>query len=125
MIDPTVEQLAVEQNVDGHEPYFLLWYQPRRQPPIIVNQWELAELWRNYQQEEVFEAALPPSLRDLAMDPTAVYSVSLEESQLFNLGLLLAYEIARWVAYRGSGLVFGLDGTWYRLNPHQAFIPVA
>ena len=53
-----------------------------------------------------------------------MYSVALQDEQLTDMGLLLAYEVARWIAHQGSGIVLGLDAAWYRLNEHQAFIPL-
>ena len=125
LIGLAMDHLAVEQGVDDHVPYFLVWYQPRHQPPIIVNRWHVAEIVGNHHLTGEVEGALPPSIRSSLMRTQSIFSVSLEESQLYNLGLLLAYEIARWVASRGSGYVLGLDGAWYRLNAHQAFIPIA
>ena len=51
-------------------------------------------------------------------------SIELAEDQLQDLGLLLAYELARWAAVQGRGVIQALDGRWYRLNAHKAFLPV-
>jgi hypothetical protein len=67
---------------------------------------------------------LTASVRARLMQVQAVYMIELLETQLTDMGLLLAYEFARWAAQRGSGIVLGLDGVWYRLNAHQAFIPL-
>jgi hypothetical protein len=50
--------------------------------------------------------------------------VELARLQSSDLGILLAYELARWISFKGTGLIYALDGVWYRLNAHKAFLPV-
>lgn len=125
LIALALAHLAVESAKGGGVPYFLVRYQPATQPPIIVSRWDIAEVWENADRtKEIFDA-LPLTARDQLSQTRVIYRVALEVSQLSNLGLLLAYEIARWTAGRGRGFVYGLDGVWYRLNAHQAFIPLS
>jgi hypothetical protein len=50
--------------------------------------------------------------------------IELMQHQLLNMGLLIAYEAARWAAFKGAGIIFGLDRTWYHLNQYRAFLPL-
>jgi len=122
-IKPAINQLAVERAEAGLVPYFLLRYQPKNKPPLVVSYFNQDET--GYEIGLVSRAGegLPGHLQTHLRGERSIYSVELVESQLSDVGLLLAYEVARWIASKGTGLVLGLDGSWYRLNQHHAFIP--
>ena len=122
LISTAMEYLAVDGSEDVDLPYFIVRYQPENQPPIVVSKVGLPEVWQGLSVKE--QAILPGPVRSHLERVQEAYSLALKEAQLFDLGLLLAYEIARWLAQSGEGLVFGLDGTWYRLNAFRAFIQV-
>jgi len=116
-----LEVLAVRRSV---APFFALHYNPSRKAPIIVNEWNLSDPAKR----EWFES-LPRKTPSLEVEKHLqctrfVVSIAIDSTQLVDLGRLLAYELARWAAEMGRGLVWGLDGRWYRLNIHQAFIPI-
>ena len=125
LIQPTLENLSVELAVGQRQPLFVLRYQPKNQPPIVVTEWDVAAEAGSQLHADVTEAFLLSFGYEHLEEIRFVYSVELVESQLRDMGLLLAYELARWIAERGSGLVLGLDRTWYHLNPHQAFVPLS
>jgi len=116
--------LAVEHAETGRVPYFIVRYLPKHQPPLVVRRWDAADFWQESGLAKKVGAFLPSALREQLTHARAVYGVAVENAHLSDLGLLLAYELARWLAHRGTGIVYGLDGAWYRLNTHQAFIPV-
>lgn len=124
LIEPAVAHLGVEMAETGLVPYFFVRYRPRQQPPLVVHRWDAGEFWRHQGLGAEVLTGLPPAVREQLAHTQTVYAVALEKDQLSDLGLLLAYELARWLAHRGMGIVYGLDGDWYRLNAHQAFIPV-
>jgi len=125
LIQPSLAYLAFDLSINGQQPLLVLRYQPKHQPPIVVTEWDAMADGGLSLLEDVTEGlAIPVVLRNLE-ETRFIYSVELVESQLGDLGLLFAYELARWIAGRGSGLVLGLDRTWYRLNPFQAFIPLS
>jgi hypothetical protein len=66
----------------------------------------------------------PESVRKALSAAVQIVSVELDADQLQDLGLLLGYELARWAAVRGKGVMLGLDGRWYRLNAFKAFLPL-
>ena len=124
LIEPALAHLAVEKAGGDQAPYFLLRYQPNGQPPIIVTEWNRDEIFHHQRLKGFDRQVAFPSLQNYFSRTQAVYSVALVLSQLSDLGLLLAYELARWAAHQGEGIVLGLDGMWYRLNAYQAFIPI-
>lgn len=123
-IAPTLSHLEVVSAPEGVAPYFLVKYQPGGRAPLVVYRWEPTgdngAPWLRQAMKRgnasVIEAQLAHTREILA--------VSLRASQLEDMGLLLAYEITRWAAEKGRGLIFGLDGAWYRLNSHWAFLPI-
>ncbi|MBG0787297.1 MAG: hypothetical protein H0S79_19580 [Anaerolineaceae bacterium] len=119
LIVPGLARLGVLVAPDMAAPFFTVVYQENGERPIVVN----LEDWVSAAFEtEVFSP--PQSLRGAFLRTQQLVSIELEEGQLQDLGLLLAYEVARWAAVKGNGVLQGLDGRWYRLNAHRAFLPV-
>lgn len=125
LIQPAMDHLAVDMAVGVQAPYFLVRYQPGNQPPIVVSEQEAEGAIRQGHLKEAVGERAPQSVWEHLTRIRAICSVELVDSQLADLGLLLGYELARWAAARGDGIVLGLDGIWYRPNAHHAFIPLA
>jgi hypothetical protein len=123
-IPAALDHIDVETSAGGYVPYFLVRYQPKDQPPIVVTEWTVSTETGSQFLRAVIAANQPPNHGEQLRKTRFIYSVPLERAQLADLGILFAYEIARWVATQGAGWVLGLDGVWYRLNQHQAFIPL-
>jgi len=105
-------------------PYFLLRYAPIGKRPLVTYRWHTDYgLGRTYLQDCLAQTSSQRVI-DLLTAAKEIISIELSRSQLKDLGLLLGYEIARWCADAGEGIVLGLDGIWYRLNQHQAFVPI-
>lgn len=123
-IAPALSHLEVVSTSEGIAPFFLVKYQPGGVVPLVVYRWDSAGekgvRWLNQAKARVNVSLVEAQLARTQ----EIFAISLHAAQLEGLGLLLAYEIARWAAEEGEGLVFGLDGAWYRLNRHQAFLPI-
>lgn len=124
LIQPVVDHLCLEMAGGSAVPYFLVRYQPQHLPPLVVTRWNTTTSAGRQRLVPFAENPVSADLRDHLMGTRELITVELVEAQLVDLGLLLAYEIARWAAGLGSGIIYGLDGVWYRLNAHQAFIPL-
>jgi hypothetical protein len=124
LIQPTLAHLSLVMEGRSAAPYFLVRYQPPHQPPLVVTRWDA--LTGAGLQYLLHFADHPESanISDYLMSTRELVTVELAQAQLADLGLLLAYEIARWAAAVGSGVMYGLDGCWYGLNAHHAFIPL-
>jgi hypothetical protein len=122
LIEPALYNLSVEVSLGSTQPLFLLHYQNKDKPPIIVSEWECTEVCQRQILGDVVPAESAKFFKAFMKRVKTIYTVELERSQLTNLGLLLAYEVVRWLAAQGTGLVFGLDRAWYRLNKYHAFI---
>jgi hypothetical protein len=125
LIRPTLAHLRVEMAVFEHFPYFLVWYGPNNSPPLVVTAREASMDGRSQLLVDRVDTALPPSVRSMLMKTRFVCGIELLPKQLRDMGLVLAYELARWAAVSGSGIVLALDGSWYRMNTDQAFIPLS
>ncbi len=125
LIDQTLQNLEVVLSGEDVSPYFIVHYLPPGGRPIIVYRWDPSSKVGSQilvgALGTISEKILTESLSNCA----AIYSVSLHASQLKDIGLLLGYEIARWIGFHGGGLVCDLHGDWYTLNQHQAFIPIS
>jgi len=121
MIHPALAHLTVKFFKRGLSPYFLLYYQPEDKPPLVVH------CISEGNKEKIMQERLPGLdkmlLREELGQTRQIFSIHLSEDQVRDMGLLLAYEVARWAAELGDGVMRGLDGVWYRLNRHSAFIP--
>jgi hypothetical protein len=97
-------------------PFFTVSYGAER--PVVVD-------FQDWESDYVNRIAPVPETAREALSRTAqVVSVSLAPDQLQDLGLLLGYELARWAALQGRGIMRALDGRWYRLNAYKAFLPL-
>jgi hypothetical protein len=124
LIQPALTHLSLEMAEGSAVPYFLVRYQPQHQPPLVVTRWDTTISVGRQWLVSFAESSVSADIHDRLMCTRELVTVDLFEAQLVDLGLLLAYEIARWAAGLGEGIVYGLDGTWYQLNVHQAFIPL-
>jgi hypothetical protein len=124
LIQPALAHLSLVMAGGSAAPYFLVRYQPQHQPPLVVTCWDaLTGSGRQYLLEFA-DNPVSANMRDHLISTRELVTIELVEAQLTDLGLLLAYEIARWAAAVGSGVMYGLDGCWYGLNAHHAFVPL-
>ena len=124
LIAPALAHLELLASENGIAPYLLLNYQIRGQSPLVVYRWRVDEGAGAHILQEAKKRASRLEVQAHLTQTREILAISLRPSQLEDMGLLLAYEVARWWADRGQGVVFGLDGTWYRVNRHQAFVPL-
>ena len=124
LIQPALKNLSLEMAGGSEVPYVLVRYQPQHQPPLVVTRWDALAAPGRRRLSDFIDHPVFAEMRDHLMSTRELVTVEMVEPQLADLGLVLAYEIARWASGQGKGLVYGLDGTWYCLNVHHAFIPL-
>ena len=105
-------------------PFALLKYQSEKDLPLVIYRWKVNHGAGAIWLEEAQKNANHPGVKSHLDQTQEIIAIALRANQLEDLGLLLSYEVARWAAAEGQGLVYGLDGIWYRLNQHQAFLPL-
>lgn len=104
-------------------PYLLLRYGPKGLRPLLVYAYQADCPSGRLILQRALASVGHEALKKALSQARLILSIELSQEQLKDMGLLLAYEVARWAAEQGQGLVRALDGKWYRLNRHQAFIP--
>jgi hypothetical protein len=123
-INATRSNLEVIVSQGPAVPYFLLTYGESHSRPIVVNEWDVQTKNGNKLLKDLLTFYPNPSFNQRLSAGVHIVSIEMDSVQVQGMDLLLAYEIARWAAARGDGVVLGLDGVWYYLNTHHAFIPV-
>jgi len=122
MIEPALENLSVKIAPEAAALAFLLNYQSETEPSIPVYCWPARSEKGTELLAKALAAADSIAVFGLLHRCSQIIGIELSSVQLQDMGLLLGYEIARWAADSGGGLVRGLDGIWYRLNRHLAFL---
>jgi hypothetical protein len=121
LIAPARENLRLVGPSRESDVFFALVYGPAGQRPVIAHLIDPDKsLWVDLAP---LLADAPEGLEPVSREAVELVRIDLGRAQLADMGLLLAYELARWAAACGDGVVRGLDGRWYRLNRHRAFLP--
>jgi hypothetical protein len=124
LIDQTLKNLRVAISGSDVSPYFVVEYLPPGGRPLIIYHLKPSSEDGGRilaaSQASILEKDLSEKLSRFG----AIYSIDLHPAQLKDMGLLLGYEVARWIGFLGHGLVRDLHGDWYTLNEYQAFIPL-
>lgn len=123
-IAPARSNLEVVISKEQTLHFFLVKYGTPRDQPIVVYEWDVESGKGRGILDGVFQRKLINEISEALTAANSIIEIELAQAQLNDMGLLLAYEIARWIANKGGGVILGLDNTWYRLNKHQAFIPI-
>ena len=123
-IEPAKSSLEVIVSNEGASPYFLVKYGASHDRPLFVYEWGAKTDIGRRILKNLMHQGTSKKLTSHIVKAKSIIKIELSPSQLKDMGLLFAYEIARWAAFKGNGLVFGLDGIWYELNRYHAFIPV-
>jgi hypothetical protein len=122
LIPSTLENLKVLGGYRDISPYFIVSYRHQGHRPIVVYRWEAEKELsgpKSFVEENEWER-----VKVQLPSYSSVFQVELIRDQLSDMGILLGYEIARWIGFYGKGLVRDLHGNWFKLNRNQAFIPV-
>ena len=122
LIAPALAHLKVVTSERAACPFFLLRYLPEPQQPLAFYQWDGHSEIGSSLLKEALDGCESEEIRRRLAQTRQINAIELSALQLQDMGLLLAYELARWSADQGEGVLRGIDGNWYRLNRHQAFI---
>lgn len=128
-LDPSLIESA-RTNLDvvvskAHKtPFFLIQYGDDKGCPLIVYESDFKSERGCYIYNELLIGNLSANIKEHLDAANFLVEIELMQHQLLNMGLLIAYEAARWAAFKGAGIIFGLDRTWYHLNQYRAFLPL-
>ena len=121
---PAMSYLEVLKTSDGIASFFLLKYLAEGHRPIVIYQWDCQAKEGARILSHARQGCESDRVRQCLDVTKTIFLISLSKSQLEDIGLLLAYEVARWLAEQGRGILRDVHGDWYRLNQHTAFLPV-
>ncbi len=124
LIAPAIHSLSVTYPPRAGSLFFFLHYGIDHAASLAMYRWSSASDTGRVLQSEALNHVASERFSGALMAAQEIWGITVEKHQLEDLGLLLAYEMARWAMHQGDGVMYGLDGLWYRLNPYQAFIPV-
>lgn len=122
LIEPALTHLDIQVPLGESVPFFGFRFAPEPALPIIVNCWRDDERVASY--THTYSSIAPEAIQRRLALSKEVFAVEFPHPQNTDLGILFAYELARWLAFRGEGVVYALDGIWYRLNAYKAFLSV-
>jgi hypothetical protein len=80
--------------------------------PIVVHCWTAPERVAEELQEAQEGRAPPPEALARLRTIREVVGIELGFSQLEDMGIVLAYEVARWLTQKGDGVVVDDDDCW-------------
>lgn len=105
-------------------PFFVVKYQPEGKRSLVVYRWAAESATGRTLLTQAKAELQNDSGEELLSQTQQIIGIELGVGQLQDMGLLFAYELARWAAFEGGGMMRGIDGMWYRMNKYKAFIPL-
>ncbi|MBL8809503.1 MAG: hypothetical protein JNM43_04935 [Planctomycetaceae bacterium] len=111
-VSPALKLFRIEKSKDG----FQLIYRPAGERQLAIRCWTSPDRVA----EEIAEVKdLPgdsnPPLIDSIAATRAVVAVELGASQMTDMGIVFAYEVARWLGSHKNALIKGVDDDWSRI----------
>jgi hypothetical protein len=80
--------------------------------PIVVHHWATVGRVKEELEEALEVRAPPESVRERLAQTTEIVALELGFSMLEDMGVVLAYELARYIAQKGDGLIVDDDNVW-------------
>ena len=124
LVAPALEHLRLEIVPADIAPFYALHYQAGRRQPILIQRWDVSRVDGSAVLDSYLDKSQSQVLTAHLGVTRQIWGVAILHAHLRDIGLVLAYEIARWIAAQGRGIVRGLDGCWYRLNCYNAYVPL-
>lgn len=121
-VPPALSALAVRARSD--EPVDFEVSCDRSSRPIVLHRWHAAARL----EEELLEASntrsIPSELTSRLQQTTEIIAIELGRSELASMAIVFAYELARYFAQKGDGIIVDDDDRWSRIEA-GAFVEVA
>ncbi|MFN2303116.1 MAG: hypothetical protein ACK2TV_05220, partial [Anaerolineales bacterium] len=119
-IERALTSLSLMSALDNQiSPFLLLRYQAQASARhLVLQSWPAESSQEKLILERALKSVHSETLKTALKQTREIVAIELSQMQLRDMGILLAYELARWVVEKGRGLMRGLDGNWYRLNGH-------
>lgn len=113
LVNPALQRLRIERDSGG----FQLHYRPEGERQLAIHCWtgsarveeEIAEVAETLEEDSSETAN---RVREHLKNVQAVIGIEMGFSQLEDMGVVFAYEIARWFGEHRGGLIKGYDDSW-------------
>ncbi len=121
LVKPALDALRVE--AQSAEPLdFEVAYREPGLRPIVVHHWAEPERVKEELEEAKDVRSVPRSLAKRLAETKEIVALELGFPMLEDMGVVFAYEIARYLAQKGDGLIVDDDDRWQRIKG-GAFVP--
>jgi hypothetical protein len=126
-VDPARKQLRVESTgEEGFDVYELNYRAPGHRP-VFIRRWAAPALVQEEIGEalgklQTFRSPAANRVREDVRQASEVIGIELGWSQLEDMGIAFAYEVARTVAQVGQGVIAGLDEGWMTVDDRGGFV---
>lgn len=116
LVGPALKHLAVEPDSDRPLDLCVRYHADPERRPIVLHRW--AEPARVAEElRECAENRSPPAAAGPVLERCCeVVGIELGFSQLEDMGVVLAYELARYLAQKGAGVVVDDEGRWFTVD---------
>jgi len=122
LVDAALEALTVRP-LRGADSGFEVHYGSETNQVVVVRRWHDADRVAEEIAEVVERRDLPSAAEPRIRDSREVIGIELEKHHLQDMGVVLAYEVARFLAQKGDGLILNDEGTWLRVDD-GAFVTI-
>ena len=124
LIPDALQHLRLVTAQPGNTSIGALHYELGERRPLIIYLWDVSRAAGSDLLTNLIKSNLSGDLMMQIRETQQIIGIQIMSQQLKDMGLVFGYEIARWMADQGQGLVRGLDGGWYCLNRYRAFLPL-
>jgi hypothetical protein len=108
VVESALECLRVESASKTFDTYEVHYTKPAKRP-VFVRRWTDAS---EHVDEELERKKRPPKLVTRMRATVEAIGIELGASQLTDFGIVVAYEIARFLAQKGDGVIVDLQHEW-------------
>ncbi len=117
LVNPALAQLRIDRDSNG----FQLLYRPRGERQLAIHCWTAPDRVKE-EIEEVLglldgdSSEIATRIQEHMKNVQSVIGIELGFSQLEDMGVVFAYEIARWFSEHHGGLIKGDDDNWSMID---------
>lgn len=116
MVDAALASLKVH-GTGASGPDCEVRYQPEEDVrPIVLHHWTEPDRVAEELEEAAEGRSVPPRALGRLRAAKEVVGIELGFSQLEDMGIVLAYELGRYLAQKGEGLVVDDDNNWFAVK---------
>lgn len=117
LVDPALALLRIETDRNG----FQLHYRPEGERQLAIHCWTNPERVKEESEEvlELFDVdsgETATRIQEHMKNVQAVIGIEMGFSQVEDMGVVFAYEVARWFGQYRGGLIKGVDDNWSMID---------